>query len=444
MSFFNELKRRNVFRVAIAYLAAAWLLTEVASTLFPLFGVPDWGTRFVVIVFALGFIPSLVFSWIYELTPEGLKREREVVRDESITQLTAKRLDFFTIGMIVVALGFILSDRLWLTPRLEKRATTFAEIRTDDQNAETRAGDFQYPQNSIAVLPFINMSADADNEYFSDGISEELLNLLATVPELRVTARTSSFSFKGKDVKIADIARELKVAHVLEGSVRKAGNRVRVTAQLIETGSDTHIWSATFDRNLDDIFGIQDEIAGEVVKSMEVLLLGDAPPKARETDPEAYALYLQCRHFGAGGLEELRRGEQYCWQSLEIDPNYAPAWAVLGTIYTNLATSGYVSFKDGYAKGMEKGDFDAGQLREIAAAESASVEDWRKVDLGEFRGFTGSFIEENVAIREWYVSHGPLLLFITYSCDEENRGMDDAAVDELLDTLLVQQANGSP
>ena len=190
MSLYHELKRRNVFRVAIAYLALAWLLIEVAGTLFPAFGIPDWGVRFVVIVFALGFVPALIISWVYELTPEGLKREQEVVRDASITHVTARRLDLFTIGLIVVALAFILADRFWLS----------------SGQLELSAPEAQYPSNSIAVLPFVNMSDDAANEYFSDGISEELLNLLAKIPELQVIARTSSFAYKGKDVNIADIA----------------------------------------------------------------------------------------------------------------------------------------------------------------------------------------------------------------------------------------------
>lgn len=218
-----------------------------------------------------------------------------------------------------------------------------------------RLVDMNQPElsKSIAVLAFVNMSDDPGNEYFSDGISEELLNLLATIPGLRVTARTSSFSFKGKEVSIADIARELNVAYILEGSVRKNENRVRVTAQLIETGSGTHVWSKTYDRTLNDIFALQDEIAGNVVDSLKITLLGEAVPKVRETDPEAYVLYLQCRHFSVGELEELRRGERYCRQSLEIDPDYAPTWERLGAIYSNLTISGYVDFEYGYEQAKE-------------------------------------------------------------------------------------------
>ena len=351
MSLLIELKRRNVIRVAIAYLALAWLVTEVAGTLFPAFGIPDWGIRFLVIVFALGFVPALIISWAYEITPEGLKREKDVLREVSTTHLTAKRLDLFTIGLIVAAVAFILADRMWLSPRHTEHLAAPAEVVTG--SVQTSEAEPQYPPNSIAVLPFVNMSDDAANEYFSDGISEELLNLLAKIPELRVIARTSSFSFKGKDVTIADIARELKVAHVLEGSVRKAGNRARVTAQLIETGSETHLWSETYDRTLEDIFAIQDEIASDVARSLKITLLGEAVPRVHETDPEAYVLYLQCRNFTAGELEEVLKGEQYCRQSLDIDPDYAPSWEALATIYTNMAINGHVTFKDGYEQAME-------------------------------------------------------------------------------------------
>ena len=232
MSFFEELKRRNVFRVAIAYLAGAWLLIEVAGTLFPAFGIPDWGVRFVVIVFALGFLPALIVSWTYEMTPEGIKREKDVVRDASITHFTAKRLDGITIGLIVVALVFIVTDRFWLSPKQAEQAVVSAEAVTDHEQASEP--EPQYPPNSIAVLPFVNMSDDAGNEYFSDGISEELLNLLAKIPELRVISRSSSFTFKGEKVDIPTVATKLNVALVLEGSVRKAGNQVRITVRLEE------------------------------------------------------------------------------------------------------------------------------------------------------------------------------------------------------------------
>jgi len=333
MSYFGELKRRNVIRVAVAYLAATWLLTEVASTVFPLFGVPDWGTRFVVIILALGFVPTLIFSWVYELTPEGLKKEKNVVREGSITALTARRLDSITIAVVILALAIFFTDRFWLAPRTAEQLSTNQVIEPEQfGTVNTEVSD--YPPGSIAVLPFVNMSDDESNEFFSEGISEELLNLLAGIPDLRVIARTSSFSFKGKDVKIADIARELNVAYVLEGSVRKSGENVRITAQLIRSADSSHLWSATYDRALENIFAIQDEIATAVVNELRVTLLGESTPQSTTTDPEAYALYLQGRHLNDRLTQEsYKEAEQLLNAAISIDPEFAPAWRELGLAY---------------------------------------------------------------------------------------------------------------
>jgi TolB-like protein len=196
------------------------------------------------------------------------------------------------------------------------------------------------PEKSIAVLPFVNMSEDKANDYFSDGISEELLNLLAKVPQLQVTARTSSFAFKGKEIGVPEIARKLHVAHVLEGSVRRAGKSVRITAQLIKAGTDTHLWSQTYDRKLDDIFAVQDEIAADVVKQLKVTLLG-AAPKARTTDPEAYALYLQAVQLGRPfTAEAFQQSDALYRKVLAIDPRYAPAWYGLARNFDSETSQG--------------------------------------------------------------------------------------------------------
>ena len=197
------------------------------------------------------------------------------------------------------------------------------------------------------------MSEDKANEFFSDGISEELLNLLAKVPQLQVAARTSSFSFKGKGIEIPEIARTLHVAHVLEGSVRKAGDSVRITAQLVKAGTDTHLWSQTYDRKLDDIFTIQDEIAADVVKQLKVTLLG-AAPKARTTDPKAYALYLQAVQLGRQSTAEaFKQSDTLFRKVLAIDPRYAPAWTGLSRNVSNEASIGLLSNKEGYAQARE-------------------------------------------------------------------------------------------
>src|SRR5207248_4750956 len=209
------------------------------------------------------------------------------------------------------------------------------------------------PEKSIAVLPFVDMSSGKDQEYFSDGISEELLNLLAKIPQLQVTARTSSFAFKGKEIGVPEIARTLHVAHVLEGSVRKAGNSVRITAQLIKAGTDTHLWSQTYDRKLDDIFAVQDEIAADVVKQLKVTLLG-AAPKARTTDPEAYALYLQAVQLGLPFTAEAFQQSGALYRKvLAIDPRYAPAWAGLSRNFSHETGQGILPGKEGFAQARE-------------------------------------------------------------------------------------------
>ncbi len=209
------------------------------------------------------------------------------------------------------------------------------------------------PEKSIAVLPFVNMSEDKANDYFSDGISEELLNLLAKVPQLKVTARVSSFSFKGKELDIPEIARRLGVAHVLEGSVRKAGDQVRITAQLIHAADGFHMWSETYDRKLDDIFKIQDEVAGKVVKELKVTLLEPAP-KARTTDPKAYALYLQAKQLARQfTAEAFEKSDALYHRVLEIDPRYAPAWSELARNFVNKAVFGMVSGQEGLARARE-------------------------------------------------------------------------------------------
>jgi len=350
MSLYSELKRRNVFRVAFAYLALAWLATEVVSTLFPTFGIPDWGVRFLVIMFALGLVPTLIISWVYEITPAGLKREKDVVRDASITRLTAKRLDMFTIGLIVVALAFILADRLWFSPRLNQQSAVSAEVVTDPaQTLETRLAEPDYPPNAIAVLPFVNMSDDAANEYFADGIAEELLNLLTKIPELRVTSRSSVFAFKGEKIDIPEVAKKLKVANILEGSVRKAGNQVRITAQLVKTSDGYHLWSETYDRELDNIFAIQDEIAAAVVDQLKITLLGETP-KTLEVDPEAYTLYLQARYLNKIHTPEAwEQSNALIDQALTIDPDFAAPWSLKSSNYSNMTNRGLYSREEGSA-----------------------------------------------------------------------------------------------
>jgi TolB-like protein/Flp pilus assembly protein TadD len=334
-SLFAELRRRNVFRAGAFYLAAAWLLAQVVTQILPVFDAPSWLLRWVIAALVAGFPFWIAFAWFYEFTPEGLKRESEVERNESITHHTGRKLDFAIIGVLAIAVVLLVTDRFVLHHGVNAQA------------------DIAVSAQSIAVLPFVDMSQSKDQEYFSDGISEELLNLLAKIPQLQVTARTSSFAFKGKGTGIAEIARTLHVAHVLEGSVRKAGNSVRITAQLIRAGTDTHLWSQTYDRKLDDIFAIQDEIAADVVKQLKVTLLG-AAPKARTTDPEAYAMYLQAVQLGRQATAEaFQQSDALYRKVLAIDPRYAPAWDGLARNFINETNLGLLSNKEGFAQARE-------------------------------------------------------------------------------------------
>ncbi|MCI0606600.1 hypothetical protein L0156_26750, partial [bacterium] len=212
-------------------------------------------------------------------------------------------------------------------------------------------------KTAIAVLPFTNLSADKEQEYFSDGLSEELLNVLSRNPKLQVTSRTSAFSFKGKEVDIKTIAQKLNVTHVLEGSVRKAGNQLRITAQLIEVATDSHLWSQTYDRQMENIFAVQDDIAASVAGALKVTLEGGRTPKAQQTNPEAYNAYLQGRYFvDRRSKEDLQKAIGYFEQALQIDPNYALAWVGLSETHSRQGGWGYVPLDEGYAKARKEAE----------------------------------------------------------------------------------------
>ena len=344
MSVIAELKRRNVVRVAVLYGLVAWLTLQVAEVLFGLLDLPVWTGKLVFGLLALGFPLALIFSWVYELTPEGLKREHEVDRNQSITRETGRKINYLIGALAAIAIVMVVGAQFF--PRAAPIPAT-TEVASAKPPTEAPA---QAAARSIAVLPFADMSAGKDQEYFADGLSEELLNLLAKVPELRVAARTSAFKFKGEKVDLQDVAKQLNVAHVLEGSVRRSGNKVRITAQLIKASDGYHLWSQTYDRTLDDIFVVQDDIAGEVVKALKLTLLGTTSvTRSRPTDPEAYNFALQGRFFvGRRGKEDLERAIDYFQRSRERDPGYAPAWAGLSQAYARQADGGFLPIADGH------------------------------------------------------------------------------------------------
>lgn len=325
MTLVSELKRRNVHRATAAYVALSWLLIQIAETVLPAFGFSGGAVRAVIIALMIGFVPAMVLAWAFELTPEGVKREQDLDHRSALAQRTNRLLDRLIMLLLALALAYFALDKFVFDPA---RDTAREEVVA--RQARSEALVESYGENSIVVLPFVNMSGDPDNEYFADGISEELLNLLANVPELRVISRSSAFAFKGKDLKIGEIAEQLNVAHVLEGSVRRSGDRVRITAQLVDARSDTHLWSATYDRGFDDIFAIQDEIATEVVRHLKITLLGEAP-RVSETDPEAYALFLRAHHLLMQFKpENISAAEALLRQALERDPRNVRVVSELG------------------------------------------------------------------------------------------------------------------
>ena len=342
MSLFNELKRRNVFKVGIAYVVVAWLVAQVLQMVVESFGAPDWVMKTVLVLLATGVPFALFFAWAFEMTPEGLKRESEVDRSQSITPQTGHRLNAMIFIVMALALGYFAVDKFYISA--DREATQVETVTRADQPQEQSAREID---RSIAVLPFADMSPNQDQEYFTDGLSEELLNLLAKIPELKVASRSSAFQFKDKGVDILEAGKQLKVAHILEGSVRKDGNQLRITAQLIKADDGFHLWSETYDRELKSVFAIQDEIATAVVAALKLTLLGESL-KVRQTNSESYAQYLQGRYFfNLRGEENYQKAAAAYQAALAIDGEYAPALAGLSKVYLEQADYGYINAIEG-------------------------------------------------------------------------------------------------
>jgi TolB-like protein len=334
MSFFAELKRRNVIRVAVAYSVIGWVLAQIAEFAFENFGAPDWVLKSVIVVLLLGLPMAIVFAWAFEMTPEGLKREKEVDRSQSITPQTGKKLDRVIIAVLVVALAWFVWDKFG-SPTEPAPTTTEASVS----------------DKSVAVLPFVAMSSGPDDEFFADGMTEEILNSLAQLPELLVTARTSAFSFKGQDIPIQQIAEVLGVQNVVEGSVRRSGDRLRVTAQLIRANDGFHLWSETFDSTSADMIEVQESIAEEIAVALEVVLddnKRDAMRLAGLRDIDAFVLYQKGRdlferaHGEIDQIEGLRQANVYFEQVMEMVPDYWHVYAQHSDLYTHLLTDAVV------------------------------------------------------------------------------------------------------
>lgn len=342
MSLFEELQRRNVIRVGIAYVVVAWVIAQVAEFAFENFGAPDWVLKSVTVLLLLGLPLVLVFAWAYELTPEGIKLEKNVDRSTSITAQTGRKLDRTIIVVLLVAVGWFAWDKF--VHRDAPEPATVAETATTAE--EIAADEETTPDKSVAVLPFVAMSNGPDDEYFADGMTEEILNSLAQLPELLVTARTSAFSFKGQDLPpIQEIAEVLGVQHVVEGSVRRSGDRLRVTAQLIRADDGFHLWSENYDSTSADMISVQENIAEKIASALDVYLDEDkreAMRRAGLRDPEAFTLfqkgveYFEKAHGEMDQLEGLRLANGYFEQVMDLVPEFSAAYSYHSDMYVHL------------------------------------------------------------------------------------------------------------
>ncbi len=328
MKLFSELRRRNVFRVASGYAVFSWLLIEISDTIFPYLALPQWTVTLVITLLALGFPLVLLLSWIFDLTPGGLVRTDELDSAQAQQVIRGRELDFIIISALLLLLAYLLWDKF-----------------NSNRNPFLAEG----AASSIAILPFSDLSQQGDQAYFADGLSEEILNLLAHIDALQVTARTSSFAMRDKGLTIPEIGAMLGVTYLLEGTVRKAGDQLRVTTKLINAQSGFDVWTESFDRTMSEVFTIQDEIASSVVAALKLTLL-DQVPTARTTDAEAYQLFLQGRKLAADrNADSLRNAESLLQQALTIDPLYVPALVELSDVYVNQANASLLSFADAFA-----------------------------------------------------------------------------------------------
>jgi len=414
-SFFDELKRRNVIRVAGLYLVGAWLLIQIASTMLPAFDGPAWALRGLIITLALGFIPALVFSWVFELTPQGLKRDEEVAPEESIAPQTARRMNRMIIAVLVLALGYFAVDKVVLAPRREAAlVATIARSRPAPAPNEPKSA---VNPKSIAVLPFDNLSRDPDNAYFAEGIQDEILTRLARVADLKVISRTSTQRFKSAPENLPEIAKQLGVMNILEGSVQRVNDQVRVNVQLINASNDAHLWAETYDRKLTDIFTVESEIAKTIADTLQAKLTGSemaAMAKAPTADTEANELYAKGRFFwnkrtGA----DLRKAIEYFNQAIAKDPDYARAYVGLANSYLLLPYYGAAAPQDSipHAKAAVKKALELDNTLGEAYATSAKV---RTEHDFEFEQGITEFeravqLSPNYATAHHWFASGPLM-----------------------------------
>jgi len=345
--FFDELKRRNVVRVGIAYIVVGWIVFQIGEVMFPTFGTPDWVFKTIILVIAVGFPFALIFAWAFELTPEGVKKTRDVNVAASVTATTGKKLNYIIIAALVIALGYFVWERQVPTDSPAHRPDSVAEPSAAIEAIEAgESVEEEASKRSIAVIPFVNMSSDKEQEWFADGLTEEILNSLARTPDLLVAARTSSFTFKGSNEDIPTIAKALGVEHILEGSVRRSGDRLRVTAQLVRASDGFHLWSENYDRNLDDLIDIQENVAIEIANALETAMNPDALARMVSSGTNsvpAFEAYLRGLAVGestfvTGDIYENLNARDAYERAIELDPEFAQAYWRLAIFWRNQMT----------------------------------------------------------------------------------------------------------
>ena len=342
--FLEQLQRRNVIRVGILYLIACWLIMDPVHVLFHMLDVPVWANRLVVILMAIGFPAVLLFAWVYEITPEGLKPTAEVDPHRSIRQQTGQRLNRAIVVVMAVALGYFAVDKFWLSKQLAG-AGREAELSSSAMLPSAAV----IGEKSIAVMPFADLSEKKDQEYFADGMAEEILNLLAKIPGLRTFGRASSFQFKEHLEDLRAIGEKLGAAYVVEGSVRRSGSRIRVTAQLFDTRSGTQLWAESYDREFGDVLALQDQIASNIARALQLAVATDNAQLLRQLkNPEAYALYLRGRSAYDRGEDGLREAQADFEQVLELEPTFSRAAEALALTHLALIADSVVTSKIGW------------------------------------------------------------------------------------------------
>jgi TolB-like protein len=398
VSLFNELRRRNVFRVAAAYLVAAWLLLQIVDVIGPILGLPDTIARYLLFLLAVGFIPAVVFAWAFELTPEGVRRESDVDRAGSVMARSGHRLDRAIMVVLALAVGFLLFDKLVLQdgpggPDSRSARNTLPE----SSPFESRVPFTPVSGESVAVLPFIAMSNGPDDNYFADGLTEEIINALAQLPDLLVTARTSAFHFKGQNLPVSDIAGKLGVNRVVEGSVRRAGEQLRITAQLIRAGDGFHLWSETYDRRTEDTFAVQEDIAEKVALALNVVLDEASRERMRRAgtgNVEAFTEYQKGRerfiraHDTDNMVGGLRQANVHFEKAIALAPEIPDAYNGINDLHSHILINNAIGILDGNVSEQDVQNAPATLRRNFDLSIRYARNEYRKVSTQLDRAIT--------------------------------------------------------